>query len=324
MDNKVMRQLNRAMQPALTDISIDWSSLEAHMTPFRQPPLFIGGRMVVYGFVDSKNASKAEITLNAKTALGPYQTKVTFDPQNAKDGTHIHKLATRSMIKDLEDKRSYLHDNAFNMVSGIPESAVKDEMVRLSKKYGVLCAHTAFIAVEERDVATEGTMQIRKGAAASITKAKTKAEMQKLSKASAAPVLKPMAPSGKYGGFGGRGGGGGCRGRGRAPPAKCNYAASPSRSRKSNCSRDKCCMKEKCCKRKKKSGKKGFGGFNCFKKCAAPAGPAPLQAMAAPAPRAACSCSSRTASPPSFSSSFADCAVVNLSLIHISEPTRPY
>jgi hypothetical protein len=34
--------------------------------------------------------------------------------------------------------------------------------VRISLASGVLCKHTAFVAVEEREEATEGTMQVRK------------------------------------------------------------------------------------------------------------------------------------------------------------------
>ncbi len=36
------------------------------------------------------------------------------------------------------------------------------EAVRISLASGVLCKHTAFVAVEEREEATEGTMQVRK------------------------------------------------------------------------------------------------------------------------------------------------------------------
>ncbi len=36
------------------------------------------------------------------------------------------------------------------------------EIVRLSTRYGIMSKHTAFVAVEERDTPTEGTMQVRK------------------------------------------------------------------------------------------------------------------------------------------------------------------
>lgn len=36
MEQKVMRQLNRAMQPALTDLKIDWGKLDVTSTaPYR-------------------------------------------------------------------------------------------------------------------------------------------------------------------------------------------------------------------------------------------------------------------------------------------------
>jgi hypothetical protein len=63
MDDKVLRQLKRAMKPgnlsklssnipALTDLRVDWSAFKsAQPAPFKMPPLFNGGRMVVYAFL---------------------------------------------------------------------------------------------------------------------------------------------------------------------------------------------------------------------------------------------------------------------------------
>lgn len=39
---------------------------------------------------------------------------------------------------------------------------VVGEAVRISLESGILSKHTAFVAVEERDEATEGTMKVRK------------------------------------------------------------------------------------------------------------------------------------------------------------------
>jgi hypothetical protein len=55
MDEKVLRQLKRALKPALTDIKVDWESIETvEQTPFHLPPLFSGGRFIIYGFVPKK------------------------------------------------------------------------------------------------------------------------------------------------------------------------------------------------------------------------------------------------------------------------------
>lgn len=50
-----MRQLKRSLQPALTDISVDWGSLlPKAVAPFRLPLLFSGGRLIFYVFLDGK------------------------------------------------------------------------------------------------------------------------------------------------------------------------------------------------------------------------------------------------------------------------------
>jgi hypothetical protein len=41
-DEKVLRQLNRAMKPAITDITVKWSVAPAMQSPSKFPPLFAG------------------------------------------------------------------------------------------------------------------------------------------------------------------------------------------------------------------------------------------------------------------------------------------
>lgn len=63
------------------------------------------------------------------------------------------------MLRNLEEGQSYIHTN-----SGVVKynrDAVQ-EAVRISIESGVLSKHTAFVAVEERDEATEGIMKARK------------------------------------------------------------------------------------------------------------------------------------------------------------------
>lgn len=66
---------------------------------------------------------------------------------------------THQTCRDLVDGRSYFHDPKGNPVPG---KNIDQEMLRLSLDYGVLSKRTAFVAIEEREQATEGTMQIRK------------------------------------------------------------------------------------------------------------------------------------------------------------------
>lgn len=56
-----MRQLDRALKPALTDLSADWgSSANISQTPYHLPPIFGGGRIIIYGFLPDQVDWKEE------------------------------------------------------------------------------------------------------------------------------------------------------------------------------------------------------------------------------------------------------------------------
>eukprot|EP01114_Cavostelium_apophysatum_P024203 TRINITY_DN940_c0_g1_i3.p1 TRINITY_DN940_c0_g1~~TRINITY_DN940_c0_g1_i3.p1 ORF type:complete len:876 (-),score=276.34 TRINITY_DN940_c0_g1_i3:53-2680(-) len=163
MDHKVMRQLKRALQPAFTDLSVDWGNLKSHVTPapYRLPLLFAGSRLVIYGFLSDK-AEAGQVTIHAKTAVKPIKITLNLDPQNAMKGDQFHKLAAKKLISDLELSRSFMHDAQGELIKGKTSSDVKNESVKVSTTYGVLSTYTAFVAVEKREDATEGEMKLRK------------------------------------------------------------------------------------------------------------------------------------------------------------------
>jgi hypothetical protein len=106
MEEKVMRQLHRAMQPALTDITVTWkgdAASHVQPAPFRLPPLFCGGRLVVYGIIDSAaaagTAGEVEVVIGAKTAVKPFEAVVKVDLSKASKGTLLNKLAARTLLK---------------------------------------------------------------------------------------------------------------------------------------------------------------------------------------------------------------------------------
>jgi hypothetical protein len=110
MEEKVMRQLRRAMQPALTDITVAWKGAAAgriQPAPFRLPPLFCGGRLVVYGIVDDAAAGseagsgdeEVEVVVQAKTAVKPFECAVKVDLSKATKGALLNKLAARTLLR---------------------------------------------------------------------------------------------------------------------------------------------------------------------------------------------------------------------------------
>jgi hypothetical protein len=102
MEEKVMRQLRRAMQPALTDITVTWKGAQVQPAPYRFAPLFCGGRLVVYGIVDKKAESdlgEVEVTVSAKTAVKPFEASLKVDLAKPAPGSLFHKLAAKTLLK---------------------------------------------------------------------------------------------------------------------------------------------------------------------------------------------------------------------------------
>eukprot|EP00026_Physarum_polycephalum_P002556 Phypoly_transcript_02563.p1 GENE.Phypoly_transcript_02563~~Phypoly_transcript_02563.p1 ORF type:complete len:905 (+),score=178.71 Phypoly_transcript_02563:1-2715(+) len=155
IENKVMAQLKRALQPALTNIRVDWNTLQATQTPLKLPPLFSGSRVIIYGTLP-KTATKGTVTFKADTAKGPYNFSVEVDPADVFPGDFIPKLAARSMIRDLEEGR-----RKTNYQKTAIDESTKKQIIALSLKYGMMSKYTAFVAVNENDKAVEGTMESR-------------------------------------------------------------------------------------------------------------------------------------------------------------------
>jgi len=169
LQEKVLRQLNRALQPAVVNLSVIWgtgkNSFTVRQTPYKLRPIFDGERSIVYGFID--NFSKEAVVSNTIELIGTspkgkFKTTVSIDWSSITSGTLIRTLAAREMIRDLEQNISYLHENE-ELKKNINELAksVKNEIIYLACNYGLASKYTSFIAVEERDAPTIGSMQKR-------------------------------------------------------------------------------------------------------------------------------------------------------------------
>jgi hypothetical protein len=159
IEGKVLRQLSKALAPALTEVKLDWGGLRVKQAPFHVPPVFAGGRMLAYGLVEE--GIPREITLSARGPSGPVSFRVPL-PEPGSAGTLVATLAARTMIRDLEDGSSPLHDRRGSLQERGQTDGVKDEMVRLGTEYGLCSAHTSFVAIEKRETPVAGETQLRR------------------------------------------------------------------------------------------------------------------------------------------------------------------
>jgi Ca-activated chloride channel family protein len=167
IEGKVMRQLARALTPALTDVKVDWGGLGAEQAPYEVPPVFAGGRVLVFARIEG--AGKTTVTLRAVSPDGPVAFPLAVDPTGAAEGTLVATLWARHLIRDLEEGRSALHPRRGSQQKravGLKDEQVEAEIVRLGTTWGLVSRHTSFVAVETRETPVAGEAQLRKVAVA--------------------------------------------------------------------------------------------------------------------------------------------------------------
>ena len=160
VEGKVMRQLQRVLAPALTDIRIEWGDLKVSQAPYRVPPVFSGGRVLIYGFLDDLGAGQVRLT--AATPQGPVSFQLELDSSRSQPGELIARLAARTQIRDLEEGASALHDRTGSLQSRDQAKTVTREIVRLGVTYQLCSRETSFVAIEKRVAPTEGQLELRK------------------------------------------------------------------------------------------------------------------------------------------------------------------
>ncbi|XP_067243040.1 von Willebrand factor A domain-containing protein 5A-like [Chanodichthys erythropterus] len=146
MQPKVMQSLRFALQPAVDNISVDWTVPEGVTVDMLSPPisaLFQGQRALIYAQLkgQSSGATEGAATLKYRLKDQPVTNQLQFTLKPKEDtGRTIHQLAARSVIRSLE-----LQERA----GGADAEAVRSRIVELSVQAGVSSAHTAFIGVNK-------------------------------------------------------------------------------------------------------------------------------------------------------------------------------
>lgn len=96
---------------------VDWGNLSAvvEQAPFRLPAIFGGGRLVLYAFVPGNVDMSENVKLTAVVSTGAqFEASVPVNLTEISEGDHVTKLAAKAMIRDLEEGRSYMHDDKGN------------------------------------------------------------------------------------------------------------------------------------------------------------------------------------------------------------------
>ncbi|XP_061177422.1 LOW QUALITY PROTEIN: protein mono-ADP-ribosyltransferase PARP4-like [Saccostrea echinata] len=146
-EEKIKSQLQKAAQPVLTSVSVDWRHDDQHPAPIQAPQqisaLFSGSRQVIYGFVD--NCYMA--TLKAEVEGQEISTVVSTSDLNVTKGKMLHRLAAKGVIRDWED--GVLSPDRTG--HEVKKMNLKQYIIELSKKYTIVTSLTSFVAIEKRE-----------------------------------------------------------------------------------------------------------------------------------------------------------------------------
>ncbi|XP_026094207.1 von Willebrand factor A domain-containing protein 5A-like isoform X7 [Carassius auratus] len=196
MQPKVMQSLRFALQPAVVNISVDWTLPDGLTVETLSPPinvLFQGQRTLIYAQLKGESSGGSEGTVTVKYSLKdqPVTNQLHFCLKPTEEtGLSIHRLAARTLIRSLEqEKRSGAAD-----VEGI-----RSRMVELSVQAGVSSVHTAFIAVNKDSRQTvKGPLQQRRVQTCGRSTINYCIDIDSLSLKAAQPVQPPASKFREY------------------------------------------------------------------------------------------------------------------------------
>jgi len=141
IEQKISSFYDKISHPVLTDLSIDFGSITVEdVFPKKLPDIFKGSQLTVLGRYDK--GKKEDITLigKVKDKDKKFSYEADFDTFKRKHDFIPYIWATRKIGYLMEEIR--IHGE---------NKELKDEIVRLSKKYGVISPYTSFL-VQENDI----------------------------------------------------------------------------------------------------------------------------------------------------------------------------
>jgi vault protein inter-alpha-trypsin-like protein/VWA domain-containing protein len=159
IESKVVRQFGKLLSPAITDVRIEWKGVQATQAPMKVPPVFDGGRLLVYGLL--REDCHGTVELRGAGPSGPFSFEVPLDPTIATSGRTVVTLAARARIRELEESPEWAGARGSRQKNAAPDR-IREEIIALGTTYGLASRETSFVAVERRETPVHGDLQLRR------------------------------------------------------------------------------------------------------------------------------------------------------------------
>ncbi|XP_046551321.1 von Willebrand factor A domain-containing protein 5A-like [Haliotis rubra] len=147
LQEKVMKLLKQAMQPAVTDLVIDFQLpaglAVAHRIPQDMPDIFSGQRCTFYGFLtgemSSDTSTVGKATMSGNIGGKTFTHTMTFDVIGdavMTPGHFVHRRAMKTIVDDLEDQETDCGANR------------KREIIVASVAGNIISKYTSFVGID--------------------------------------------------------------------------------------------------------------------------------------------------------------------------------
>lgn len=192
IEAKVMRQLARALAPALGDVRVDWGGTKVRQAPHQLPP---SSRAAASSSTASSRKGRRPTSSSARTAPPARSRSPRGSGRRAPRKARSSPRSPRGLIRDLEEGASPLHTRRGSLQARVTRDAVKEEIVRLGVTFGLVSRETSYVAVEERATPVTGEMELRKVPIA-LTRGWSRADTRAAANLAApSHVMASMAPA---------------------------------------------------------------------------------------------------------------------------------
>lgn len=142
IEQKVSALVAKTTHPVLTDVTLVVEGPAVHdLYPRRLPDLFRGSELAVLGRYGGKGS--AVVRVKGRTAEGPreFVNEVVF-PERDDDGSFLGRLWATRRVGHLMDEIRLRGETA----------ELKEEVVRLAKRYGILTPYTSYLVLENEEM----------------------------------------------------------------------------------------------------------------------------------------------------------------------------
>ena len=167
-DIYVAQQLEKALQPCITNVQVKWNQKDIETAPTKVPPVYANDRLIFYGLLDTSSHFQHDITVSLyKTdnniLIG--QAIMSRIPSIVDDQT-INRLAAKALINELQHAKTDEQNKGsrqirFDLQDDKENDQRKQQIIDLSLKYTILSPYTSFVAIEKRLKGDNSNMILR-------------------------------------------------------------------------------------------------------------------------------------------------------------------